>query len=149
MGNNHLVVAQRAYVARVVGVARGCHLHKLAVQVYHVRRAGPLVQVVDVLRHNRHVEVLFECCQQLVPAVGHGGEQLFAPRVVKVGYKVGVGFPAFGGGHLLNGIFLPQAAGVAESLEPAFGAHARAGKNNNLFHGCKFDEYYKSSEMPA
>ena len=77
---------ERFLIARVVGVGRGTHFHQFAVQVNDVRRTGTLVQVVHVLRHDRHVEMRFQLRKNAVRGIGLRGNQLSAQTVVKVGY---------------------------------------------------------------
>src|SRR4051812_15649274 len=45
---------------------------KFTMQVQNARRAGAFVQVVDVLRDHRHVEVLLELCDGAMRGVGIG-----------------------------------------------------------------------------
>ena len=52
----------------------------------NVGRTGALVQVVHVLRHDRHVEMRFQFSKDTVRGIGLRVNQLRAQTVVKVGY---------------------------------------------------------------
>lgn len=133
-----MVGRQGADAGRVVGVGRGAYLHQFTMQVNDVRRTGAFVKVVDILRHHRYVEMLFELGQQFVSPVGPRRYELFAQAVVKIGDQIRVGLPAFGGGYLFNGILFPKSAGIAKGAESAFGTHAGTCKYYEFLHACMF-----------
>ena len=60
-----------------------------------VLRAGPLVQVVHILRDDRHVEAVLQGGHEPMAFVGQGPIELLAQRVVEVVDERRVGFPAF------------------------------------------------------
>ena len=61
---------ERFLIARVVGGGRGTDFHQFAVQMNNVGRTGALVQVVHVLRHDRHVELPFQLRKNAVCGIG-------------------------------------------------------------------------------
>ena len=137
---SHLAVVGRQLldVARVVNIVAGAHLHQFTMQVDDLRRACLLVQVVDILRHHRHIVLLFEFCHQTVPLVGLDAPALFAQHVVEISHQGGVCQPALMCGHLLHRILFPQSVGIAESLQSTLHRHACTSQNNYLFHKLKY-----------
>ena len=91
-----------------------------------VAGAGALVEVVDVLCDDIDPEVLLELDDGAVAGVGLCLDQVVAALVVEAVDEGGVAGEAVGGGHVHDGIFFPQAAGVAEGGDAALGAHAGA-----------------------
>ena len=112
----------------------GAALGEQAVEVQHAGGAGTLVQVVDVLGNDAHVEALLEAHQLAVGLVGLGGEELAAALVVEVEHQGGVALVGFVGGHVLHAVALPEAVAVAEGGDSALGADARAGEYDYAFH---------------
>ena len=65
-----MVFGQFDDIPAVVRVAAGAHLREFAVKMNHMRTAGLLVQVVHILRDNRHLEVFLQPADKPVPLVG-------------------------------------------------------------------------------
>ena len=86
MSHGDTLGRERFLKARVVGVGRGTDFHQFAVQMNNVGRTGALVQVVHVLRHDRHVELPFQFHKDAVRGIGLRGNQLRAQSVVEVSY---------------------------------------------------------------
>lgn len=124
----------REVVSRLL-VAHGAGLHDLAVKMDHLVAARPLVQVVDVLRDDPHVEVLFQFREAAMALIRLGGEDLFPALVIKIEDEARIGPESLGRGDILHPIMLPQAVGVPEGRDTAFGAHPGAGQYDKfLFH---------------
>ena len=123
--------AERLDVARVVGREAARHLHQLAMQVDDIRAAGPLVQVVNILRHNRHGMLLFQLCHKLVPLARLHVEQLLPPRVVELRHEPGIACPALGRRNILHIILFPKTSIIAECTDAAFGTHSRSSQDND------------------
>ena len=127
-------VLGREVVGRLL-VAHGAGLHDLAVEVDHLVAARPLVQVIDVLRDDPHVEVLFQFRKAAMALIRLGGEDLFPALVIKIEDEARIGPESLGRGDILHPIMLPQAVGVPEGRDTAFGAHPGAGQHDKfLFH---------------
>ena len=79
-------------------------------QMNHFRAAGTLVQVVHILRDDRHIVILLHGCQQhMAPAWFHL-LQLTAAFIVKTGDQLRIAGISFGSGHILHRIAVPQPA---------------------------------------
>ena len=124
---------QTAAVERlgVFGMRYGAYLHQFAVEVQHVLRPGAFVEVIDVLRYDVHVVVLFQVHERAVGGVGLRVEELAAAFVVEAVDEGRVLAEAGGRGYFHHGMVFPQAARVAEGRYAAFGAYACA---------CGYDE---------
>ena len=124
---------QTAAVERlgVFGMCYGAYLHQFAVEVQHVLRPGAFVEVIDVLRYDVHVVVLFQVHERAVGGVGLRVEELAAAFVVEAVDEGRVLAEAGGRGYFHHGMVFPQAARVAEGRYAAFGAYACA---------CGYDE---------
>ena len=121
----------------IVWRERRCGFHQFSVQVYHMRGAGALMKVVDVLRDHRHLERPFELSHQVMPATRFHGWQLPPPFVVEVEHEARVALIALDGRNVLYTMLFPQPARVAEGADAALGRHASTCKNNDLFHTYK------------
>ena len=89
---------------------------QLAVHVHDLAQPGPLVQVVDVLRHHQQAvaEVVLEHRQGRVRRVGrHGGEGRAAGVVERLD-DLGLRGVRLGRRDVLDPVVLPEAVGVAE-----------------------------------
>lgn len=127
-------VLGREVVGRLL-VAHGAGLHDLAVEVDHLVAARPLVQVVDVLRDDPHVEILFQFREAAMALIRLGREDLLPALVIKIEDKARIGPESLGRGDILHPVMLPQAVGVPEGRDTAFGAHPGAGQHDKfLFH---------------
>ena len=115
-------------------IVDGAHLHQLAVEVEHLRRAGAFVQIVDVLGDDLHVEILLQVNQAEVAGVGLRVDQLVAALIIELVDERGVAAVAVGRSHIHHGVFLPEAVAIAEGADATLGAHARTGGDYKLFH---------------
>ena len=105
------------------GIAGRAGLADFAVQVKHLRAAGPLVQVVNVLGDDVNVEQLFETGQREVTFVGTGLDDLPTALVVKFQDELRMGGEAFWRCDFLNTMAFPETAGAAKCRDPGFSAH--------------------------
>ena len=103
-------------------------------QVNHISGAGFLVQVVHVLRDDRHLIVFLQLVNEAVALIGLRCVELSAQHIVEVGHECGVGKPSLVRRNLVDGIVLPQAVVAAERLETRFYGHAGAGKKYYMLH---------------
>ena len=123
-------------VAVVVDSVLGAHLGGLAVEVDDARAAGLLVEVVDVLRDDRHVVAVLQGRYRQMSGVGLSVTQLGALHVVEVEYELAVLVPALDRCDLHRVVVVPEASVIAVGPEPALCAHACAGEHGYLlFHG--------------
>ena len=86
-------------------------------QMDDLRGACHLVEVVDILGHNGDIIVLLKLSHEAMTLVGLHVPAFLAEHVIEVRHKRGVGLPSLVGGDFLHGIVLPQAIGIAESLQ--------------------------------
>ena len=103
-------------------------------QVDDLRRSCHLVEVIDILRYYRHIVLLLKFRYEPVTLVGLHAPALLTEHVIEVRHERRVSLPSFVGSHLLYGIVLPQAVGVAEGLQTTLHRHACTSQYNNLFH---------------
>ena len=96
----------------------------------HLRRSGPLVEIVDVLRDDIYVIVFLQLSQQSVGLIGLLCHKVMSSGVVELMHEFGVAAEAIGRCHLHYGIILPQSSGVAEGGDAAFGTDAGPGRYN-------------------
>ena len=54
-------------------------------------------------------------------------------RVVEPLDQIGVAGETFRRRHILDPVLLPQTAGIAKGVDPAFGGNARTGKDDDVF----------------
>lgn len=124
----------REVVSRLL-VAHGAGLHDLAVKMDHLVAARPLVQIVDVLRDDPHVEVLLQGRETVMALIRLGGEDLFPALVIKIEDEARIGPKSLGRGDILHPIMFPKTVRVPEGRDTAFGAHPGAGQHDKfLFH---------------
>ena len=73
---SHLAVvgAEGLPIARILDIAAGAYLAEFAVQVNDVGGAGAFMQVINILRDDHHVVVLFHGSHQFMAAAGLGVE---------------------------------------------------------------------------
>ena len=133
-----VVGRQQLLIARIVRVVARAYFHQFAMQMDDLRRASLLVQVIDILRHHRHVVVLFQLSHQFVAFVRLHTPAFLAEHVVEISHQRGVVEPSLVGSHLLNGILLPQSVSIAESLQTTLHRHACTSQNYYLFHTPKY-----------
>ena len=122
------VVGREGVYALLVG--HRPHFHKFAVQVQHVAASSAFVQVVDVLRDDSHVEVLFKLFQAEVGGIRLLVEQLPAQVVVERVDKRRIAHETVVARHVHHRVVVPQAVGVAECRQSALGADSSAGEND-------------------
>ena len=91
--------------------------------VQHAMRAGPLVQVVDVLGDDEQVvaEHGLEPREGEMRRVRLGERHGVASRVVEVLHGVGIALERLGGRDVFDAMALPQPAGVAKRGHSALG----------------------------
>ena len=126
------VVAPRGN--RAAGKAAGPA--RLAVHVVHLPGAGPLVQVVDVLRAQEEGvaprrEPALQPGQRRMGGIGRGGQGVAPAHVVEGVDGDGVGREGLGRGELGGIEARPQAVAVPEGPEPALGRNAGAGEDED------------------
>ena len=107
-------------------------------QVQHAAAAGAFVQVVDVLGDDADAVVFFQIRQCLMRGVRHGGGGGAAALVVKTDDGLRVAREGFGGADVFDAVSFPQAVAVAEGLQAALRADARAGEYGECFHVFSF-----------
>ncbi len=90
------------------GIPHGAVLHQLPMEVDDTAATRTLVQVVDVLRDDRHTIVLLEAGKQTVPFVGLCSDELPTALIVEVQHALGIAVPAFDAGDLLDVMPRPQ-----------------------------------------
>lgn len=75
-------------------------------QVYHVRTAGTLVQIIYVLGDDRYIEIPLQVGNAQMPGIRHHIEQLLATFVIEINDQFGLrAYPS--GVALLHRIFVP------------------------------------------
>ena len=95
-----------------------------------MRRPSLLVQVVNVLRHHRHIVVTLQFFYQFVPLVRLRRVQLLAQPVVKLCHEVGVCDPCLVCRHALYGVVFPQSVVATKRLKTALHRHAGASEEH-------------------
>ncbi len=115
-------------------VVDGAHFHQFAVQVEHFRRAGALVEVIDILCNHVDVKAFLEIDEPAVAGVRLDFDELVATVVVEFVDEGGVALKAVGRADVHDGVLFPQTAGISECRDAAFGAHAGAGRDYEFFH---------------
>ena len=96
------------------GIPHGAVLHQLPMEVDDTAATRTLVQVVDVLRDDRHTIVLLEAGKQTVPFVGLCSDELPTALIVEVQHALGIAVPTFDAGDLLDVMPRPQTIAIAE-----------------------------------
>ena len=106
-------------------------------QVRDARRAGPLVQIIDILGNYLHVETLFQARNSAMARIRLLPEHLAAAHVVKIDDLRPIVAQRLGRTDIFDPVVGPQPVGIAESSQSAVGTHAGTRKNNDLFHRVK------------
>src|SRR5690606_16284501 len=97
--------------------------------------AGPFVEIVYVLGDDVYFEIIFQFCQEFVRGIGMHFEQLSSPLIVKIVDQVRVDSKTLRRSHFIDVMSFPQAIGIPECFDPAFGADTGAGEYDEfLFH---------------
>ena len=91
-------------------------------------RTGPLVEVVDILRDDLHVEIAFQAGNGLVGGIGLCGKHLAATHVVEPDDRIAVVAEGFGCAYILDAVVGPEAVGIAECSYSAVGTYAGTGE---------------------
>ena len=99
--------------------------------VQHPRRPGPLVQIVDILRHDQQLArpVRVEPRQFAMRPVGLDARERRAPRVVEAVHQRRITGERVGRANVLDPVAFPQAVRSAERRQAAFGGDAGAGQD--------------------
>ena len=106
----------------------------LAVHVQHPARSAQFVQVVDVLGDDQQVALPFgiELTEREMRRVRLLLAHLAATHVVEREQPTWIAGKGLCAGDLGGIVFLPEATGGAESVDPAFGADPRAGQDHDV-----------------
>jgi len=100
----------------------------------HAGRAGPLVEVIDILGHDLHIVALLEAGDGLVGRIGTRGKHLVPPLVVEFDDQGPVARQRLGRADILDPVVGPQAVRVAEGRQTAVGTHSGTGENHDSLH---------------
>ena len=118
------------------GAGFAARFEKFAVHVKHTGRAGELVEIVDVLgAEEEPVESVLECGDGLVGRIGLGVGGVAAAHGVEVPDELGIAAPGGGRGDIFEAVVAPEAIGVAEGGDAAFGGDASAGEQEEAVGG--------------
>lgn len=106
----------------------------LAVHVEQAARPCPFVQIVDILRHDKQTAapLRIQPRQRMVRGIGLDLLNARAAHIIEAQDKVGIAGKGLWRGDILDAVLLPQTAGVAEGINAAFRAHARAGQDYDI-----------------
>ena len=129
---HHLARSQTPPVTRIIRRRRRAHITQLTMQVNHISRPRPLMQVVHILRHHRHVKVTLKLSQNAVPRVRLSLVKLTAQPVVKVRHQPRVSSPPLRRSHLLHRVAPPQTTGTPECRKTTLRTNTSARKRHNL-----------------
>ena len=110
------------------GIPHGAVLHQLPMEVDDTAATRTLVQVVDVLRDDRHTIVLLEAGKQTVPFVGLCSDELPTALIVEVQHALGIAVPTFDAGDLWTSCPAHTTIAIAEGRQAALGTHPRPPK---------------------
>ena len=98
-------------------------------------RAGALMQIVDILRHDQHRmrPIAFEPRQRFVRGVGLdiAGDELMSARVVEGMYAFRIAGEGFGRRNLLDPVLGSNAIRIAEGVQAGFLRDSRTRENND------------------
>ena len=126
-----MLAAQILAARRDTVAMEAARLQQFAMHVNHALRAGALMQIVDVLRHQRQLAAMFrqrplERRQREMRAVRLRAEEIAPPRVVEGLNGGGIAGEGLGRRELHRIEARPDALSllVAEGSEPAFGRDA-------------------------
>ena len=93
-----------------------------------------LMQIVDVLRDDRHVVAVLQLCDEAVAGVGLCRKQFLAKPIIEIVHIHRIHEPAFVASNLLYRFFFPESVGTAERLEAALYRHAGTCQKYYFFH---------------
>ena len=118
--------------ARIAGEAPGAV--QLAMHMQQPGRAGAVVQVVDILRHQQQLARPFcvQPSQRLVRRIGMDGLQLGAALVIEILDHFGIAGKGLWRCDILDPVALPQAVRPAKGGDAAFGADPSAGQDDDI-----------------
>lgn len=105
-------------------------LGDFSVQVDDVAAAGTLVQVVHILRDDRHPEVLLKAGNEPVRFIGDAVPEVLPHLIVEIKHQLRVAVPSLDGRDILHAMVVPQSASAAKSAEAAFGTDSGTGKDD-------------------
>ena len=91
------------------------------------------MKIIHILGDDMHIEALFELHKSAMPCIGFDLFELAAALIVKVKNKLGIAFPRFRRGNILNTMSLPKPVGTAKSGNATLRAHAGTCQNNEGF----------------
>lgn len=103
-------------------------------QVYHVRTAGTLVQIIYVLGDDRYIEIPLQVGNAQMPGIRHHIEQLLATFVIEINDQFRITCISLGSCHLLHRIFVPQSTRITECADTALGAHTGTRQYDQVLH---------------
>jgi len=128
----------RCVPARAAGSAE--RAQDFSMHVDDPKRTRPLVQIVDILGHQREVDTLTppERREGVMRGVRHGMKRVLPARVIEAMDLRGVAREALGGRDLFERVVRPEPARVAECAETAFRGDAGA---------CENDESHATKEV--
>src|SRR5882757_5716051 len=92
------------------------------------------MQVIDILRDNRYIEVLFKLGQTKMSGIGISLTYIPATHIVKIKHQSRVLPPASWGSHLRYLISFPKPIAVPESSQSAFRTNTCARQYHQFFH---------------
>jgi len=117
------------------GFAAG--FEKFAVHVDGTRRAGQLMEIVDILRAEEEPvrESVLEGGDGLVGGIGLGVNRFAAAHGVEVPDEFGIAAPGGGSGDVFETVVAPEAIRVAEGRDAALGGDAGAGEEEEAISG--------------
>ena len=100
----------------------------------HGPRAGPLVKIIDVLRHDEKVAVMhcFEFGQCEVRGVGLCIPAVCSPKIIELVDKTRIAGKTPGRCHFLKVVLRPQPALIPECSETAFGGDSCSSENDDV-----------------
>jgi len=104
--------------------------------VQQVLRAGPVVQVINILGHQRHRAgmLLLQQGKSKVRGIGLDARllQLVTTLVVKTLHQRRIAGKGLRRGNILKPMVLPQAVGATKSADARFGGNAGASQDDNI-----------------
>lgn len=100
----------------------------------HVPRAGPLVKIIDVLRHDEKVAVMvgFKFGKGKVSCIGLCIPTVRSSKIIELVDKARIAGKALGRCHFFKVVLRPQPALISECSETALGRDSRAGENDDV-----------------
>ena len=107
---------------------------QFAMKMDYVGRTCAFMQIVNVLRYNRNLEMFLQFRCQNVCLIGLCLLQFSAACIIELNHEFGIAVPAFDAGHIFHIIIFPQSVAVAESADTALGTDAGAGQKDDFLH---------------